>query len=108
MLPVATTTVTLKDRTVTDDPWDEAATESTAARSVPAHLSSPSGREIQRTGSQQVLDKVLTCEVVDLTHVQQVIDDSTGQPYEVVWVDQRKGLGLDHTVAGLRRAGSPV
>lgn len=107
-VPLATTTITVSSRTVADDPYDSTPTPATVATGVAAHISSPSGRETVRGGSQEVIDKVLAADPVALTHTHRVTDDVTGDVYEVVWVDQRVGLGLDHTVAGLRRAGAAV
>lgn len=108
MIPLATTTVTVASRG-TGEPYETPAGGATVAAGIPAHLSSPSGLEQLQGGSQQVIDKRLLSERIDaLTSDMTVTDDSTGLTYAVVWVDQRDGLGLAHTVAGLRRTGSPV
>lgn len=107
-VPLTTTTITITRPAVVGDPYDAAETTSTVASGVRAHISAPSGREAQRGGEQQTVDKILDADPVDLRHTDRVVDDGTGQTYEVAWVDQREGLGLDHTVAGLRRAGAAV
>lgn len=108
MIPLATTTVTVTSPGA-GEPYEAAAAGSTVAAGVPAHLSSPSGLEQLQGGSQQVIDKRLLSEPIDLLDsTMTVTDDGSGLAYEVVWVDQREGLGISHTVAGLRRVGRPV
>lgn len=108
MIPLATTTVTVTSPG-TGEPYETPSGGATVASGVPAHISSPSGLEQLQGGSQQIIDKRLLSEPIDeLTSDMTVVDDSTGLAYAVVWVDQRDGLGLAHTVAGLRRTGRPV
>jgi hypothetical protein len=45
---------------------------------VRAHLSTPTGREQQRGGSQESIDMRLDCDIVDLRHTDAVLDDTTG------------------------------
>lgn len=99
---MATTTVTLQDRSATE-PY-EAPTWTTAASGVAAHIGQPSGQERFVGGSQEALDAVLLAEAgTEVEHTQRVVDDITGDTFEVVWVQDRQGLGLDHVKAGLRR-----
>jgi hypothetical protein len=72
------------------------------ARGVRAHISSPSGSEQRQGGSSETLTWTLGCEDCPMEHYDWVLDESTGQVYEVVWVARRTGLGLDHITAGLR------
>lgn len=108
MIPVATTTISVTRPTVADDPYDGAATSATVASKVRAHISTPSGREQQRGGSQESIDLRLDCDSVDLQHTDVVVDDTTGETFQVVWAESRVGLGLDHVEAGLRRTGAAV
>jgi hypothetical protein len=100
VIPLATTTVRIES--LGGDPY-ETKTATTLASGVRAHLSSPSGIERLAGGSQEVLDKRLNCDPTTFDKDDRVTDEGTGVVYEVAWVDQRKGLGLDHTVAGLRK-----
>lgn len=103
MLPLATTTITV-ERPADGDPYEAAASTATASTGTPAHIGSPSGSEIDRGGQLERIDTVLLAEAgLDLTHTDLVVDEATGQRYRVGWVDHRRGLGLDHTKAGLAR-----
>lgn len=64
------------------------------------HVSSPSG---QQTNSTEVVDAVVYCEPLAFTHEARITDLTTSDVWNVVWVRQRVGLGLDHTEAGVRR-----
>lgn len=106
-IPLATTTITV-ERTIllaTDDPYDTAtANPETVASGVRAHLSSPGGLELQRGQSAQE-DVVwrLACDPCDLTHDCVIVDDATGDRFEIEWARLRTGLGIDHIEAGLRQ-----
>lgn len=109
MIPLATTTITVRRPTVTGgDPYDGAVTTAVAAASVRAHISAPAGVETLRGGQQESLEWRLACDPVALDNADQVIDDQTGLVYEVVWAAARTGLGLDHVEAGLRRTEAAV
>lgn len=102
MLPLATTTVTV-ERPADGDPY-ETATSTAVSAGTPAHIGSPTGREVDRGGQLERIDAVLLAAPgLDLTHTDLVTDDTTGQQYRVGWVDHRQGLGLDHVKAGLAR-----
>ena len=108
MLPLATTTITVRRPSVADDPYDGAETVATVAAGVAAHISTPSGREQRQGGSQETVDFRLDCEPVDLRHGDRITDAASGETFEVVWAQPRTGLGLDHVEAGLRQAGAAV
>lgn len=97
MIPLATTTITVR-RPGAAEPY-EPASYSTVATGIAAHISGPAGIEI---GGQEDVQHRLTADTVDLGHLDR-ITDAEGQTYEVVWARPRVGLGLDHTVAGLRQ-----
>jgi len=101
-LPLATTTITVKRPAAGGDPY-EAASVSTVVSGVRAHIGSPSGRERIVGGSKETLDAGLDCDVCDIAHTDSVTDATTGEVFEVVWVQRRVGLGLDHMEGGLRR-----
>lgn len=100
MIPLATTTVTIL-RPASGDPY-ETASASTVATGIGAHISAPSGAEIDRGGQLERIDAVLLVDAgTDLEHTDEVTDDATGDEYRVAWVRARRGLGLDHVKAGL-------
>ena len=100
MTLLTTTTVTVK-RPTTGDPY-EPATAPTVDAGVPAHISGPTGQEIDQGGQLEAVDAVLLCAYgTDVTHTDLIVDDGTGNEYRVAWVRDRQGLGLDHTKAGL-------
>jgi len=100
-IPGATTTITVSAPDAAE-PY-EPTTFSPVIVGVRAVIGRPSGREAVATGSAEVVDALLTCDPVMLSHGQQVTDNGTGVVYAVEWVMARQGLGLDHTTAGLRR-----
>jgi hypothetical protein len=105
MIPVATTTIrVLRSATdATTDPYDPPAAPAAAVASgVRAVISAPTGRERNIGGTEQAVEFSLNCDPVDLAHTDTVEDEATGIAYQVVWVTQRSGFGLDHTRAGLR------
>lgn len=107
MIPLATTTITvLRPSPGADiDPYvvsDDAA-DTEVVTGVPAHISTPSGREAIVGGSQETIDYRLNCGVIDLTYTDRVRDDTTSELYEVSWVAERHGLGMAHIAAGLRK-----
>lgn len=101
MTLLATTTITVQ-RPSAAEPFEPATW--TDGEQVRGHISNPSGIE---TGGQEAVEFRLDCEPIALGHDDRVID-ADGAVYEVAWARTRRGLGLDHTVAGLRQiAGVP-
>lgn len=100
-IPTSTTTVAVLTPAQAE-PYEAAAwaTTSTGTRAV---IGAPSGREGMATGSAEVVDAVMVADPVAVAHGQRVLDEGTGETWEVAWVRARTGLGLDHTRAGLRR-----
>lgn len=104
-IPLSTTTIKIlriapdSDR----DYWDAEPSPTAFAEGVRAHIGSPGGSETRRDGSQEVETHRLNCDPVALDHNDSVVDENTGEIYQVLWVDQREGFSLDHTVAGLLR-----
>lgn len=109
MIPVATTTITVLRRPTLDgdgnviDPYDAQPAPAVLASNVRAHISTPSGSERTAGGSETTVQWRLDCDPTDMAHTDQVRDDSTGVVYDVTWVAERRGFGLDHLVADLRR-----
>lgn len=110
MIPLATTTISVKRVAADDDRdgYDPLPSASTVATGVRAHLSSPSGREDRAGGSRQTSTARLLCDPTDLLHTDTVVDDSTSLEYAVVGVEQHVGLGLDHTAAALQLVSGAV
>ena len=100
-LPVATTTVTVLTHAQAD-PY-EAESWLPVSSGTRAVIGAPSGREGRASGSAETVDAVLHADPVELDHGQRVEDERTGDVWDVVWVQDRRGLGLDHVRAGLRR-----
>lgn len=106
-LPLATTTISVQRVTAdlsTVDPYEVTAAPETVASGVRAHIGDPSGSElVAGAAAQQDISARLDCDPIDLHNTDVVVDDLTGETYEVVWTRARAGFGLDHTVAGLRQ-----
>lgn len=101
-IPINTTLITVL-RTGEYEPYETPPEPTVVASKVRAHISTSQGTEVVAGGSQSVVTFRMSCDPVDLTHLDQVRDETTGEMYEVSWVHQRRGLGLDHTQAGLRQ-----
>ena len=103
MIPLATTTITVRRVTADDtrDGYDVRPAPEDVATGVRAHLSSPSAREERAGGSRQTTVARLLCDPVELLHTDTVVDDTTGVEYAVTGVETHVGLGLDHTAAQL-------
>lgn len=103
-LPLATTTVTIVRPAAGGDRYEAAASSTTIATGVAAHISGPDGGDLSVGGEQEQVDALLLCEPgLSLTHYDVVTDERTGDVWEITWTRQRVGLGLDHIVSGLRR-----
>ena len=102
-IPLATTTITVS-RVAADperDPADEQPAATPVASGIRAHLSGLTGAENFPT--QEVISRKLICDPTDLEHGDTVHDDTTGLDYQVVYAEQRVGLQMDHTEAGLKK-----
>lgn len=102
-LPFATTTITVlrSDQDGTIDDYT-GVTYSPLVTGVRAVVGAPGGVETNRGGSSEDVTWRLNCDVTDLRHDDRVLDETTDETFEVVWVRRRVGLGLDHMVADLR------
>jgi hypothetical protein len=70
---------------------------------VRANISGEGGSETLMGGSQQTLTGSLTVpRGTDLHRYDRVLDESTGQQWEVTFVVAKHGLGLDRVKAGLQ------
>lgn len=102
MLPLPTTTVSF---------WTGAETEPGDARTftlltqgVPAHIGRPTGSErLAPGGGASNVDAVCWARLTTgVTATGKVVDDTTGDTWEIVAVFHQRGLGLDHTRVDLR------
>lgn len=98
---IATTTVDIERPHATSDPYEAAPTVH-GERSVPAHLSAPSARDVAIGGDKEVITAVCFLPIATDVGRSDRIVDAQGGTYDVTWVQRRRGLGLDHTVAGVR------
>lgn len=106
MIPVATTTITVlrSDQDGTKDLRNPPTFSTTLAAGVRAVIGSPGGDEDTTSGQREEVNFRLDCDpVASMRHDDRVVDEHTSETYEVIWVKQRYGLGLDHTVADLRQ-----
>lgn len=108
MIPLATTTITHKRATETEP--GEGRTFTTIASRVRAVIGSPSGREaLLAGGGRESVDAVLVSDQLDdAAHTDTITDETSGDVWEIVWLQDREGLGLAHTKAGLRRVAGVV
>lgn len=98
---LTTTTVTVT-RPTGGDPYETSSGSTTPATGVAAHISAPTGSEVDAGGQLERIDAVLLAEPsLDLRHTDLVTDDATGDLYRVAWLRLRRGLGLEHLKAGL-------
>ena len=103
MIPLATTTVAVRrsDQDGTKDLTDTLVWTDVRT-GVRAVIGSPSGSEVRVRGSQSIVTHRLDCDPIDLDHADRIVDEQTGDVYEVLFATRRSGLGLDHTVAALQ------
>lgn len=99
---IPTTTVAIKRQTGVVDPY-EAATETTVAAGIAAHVGTPSGSDRAVGGDKEVLTAVALLPAgTDIVFSDELVDERTSERYFVAWTRSRAGLGLDHVKCGLR------
>lgn len=86
-----------------DDEPTSATPNTTVADDVHAVIGKPNGKPESDGAQRSQLDNQLVCDVIPLLIDDIVIDKRTKRVYVVQWVEQRTGLDLDHTLAGVRR-----
>lgn len=102
MITLATTTVTVQ--TGSEDEPGEGITWTTGARHVRAHFSTPSGSELARPGGgMTTITATALLDPCTVSHTDRLVDDQTGEVWQVEWCRTRRGLGLDHVEAGVKR-----
>lgn len=102
MIPLATTTLTVQ-RPGAHEPYEAPAAWVTVATAVRGHISGPGGVETAAGGEMTDVSLSFSCELADIAHTDRIVDDATGATYDVVWVEERHGLGLDRMTGALRR-----
>lgn len=103
-LPRAETTIRVERAdNLTGDPYATTPSFSTVVEGVRATFVGPGGTEQHVGGEQETVGAGLRCDPCDLTHRDEVVDESTGDRWEVLWAETRRALGLDHMVVGVRR-----
>ncbi len=102
-IPLSTTTINVYRPDASADDYENDSGVTLVHSEIRAQLSSPKGRGREVEGQIEVIDKELECDPIDLKHLDVIRDNVTGNWYSTVWVDQRVGLGLDHTTGGLKR-----
>ena len=102
MLPLATTTITIKRPAGgSGDPYEDDPLD-TVDTGVPGHFSTPSGTAREVGGDAVRIDFVWDGAVEPKIERSDVlVDETTGTTYRVAWATQRRGLGLDHQMAGV-------
>ena len=105
MIPTATTTVKILRRPAdgTLDPYDPQPAAAEVATGVRAHISTGRGSEDRAGSDRSVVQFRMSCDplAVGLLHTDQVVDEQSGEVYEVRWAVARVGLGMDHIQAGM-------
>lgn len=104
-IPISTTTISVLRRSVDPnrDPADAQPDEVATSTGIAAHISSPSGVESEAGGTQTLMAFRLSADPCDLQHTDRVLDEVTGQIYEVLWSAVFDALELEHVEAGLRQ-----
>src|SRR5687767_13507172 len=86
VLPLVTTTGSVL-RPADGDPYETAAAPTVVATGIAAHVSSPTGSEVDAGGQLERIDAVLLTEAdTDLRHTDLWRDDGTGDVYRVAWL----------------------
>lgn len=103
MIPVASTTVALLVPSADD--WGGAGSVwTTVGTGIRAHLSALSGAASSaQEGQGSAVTHRLLCDPAAVTPDMRVLDETTGETYQVDWV-QAKPRPLGHVAAGLHRA----
>lgn len=122
MIPVSTTTITVERREqaisgqpeeADQDPWDTGYFDApaptsfeTVAEGVRAVIAVGGGQYAGREvgpGTSEAVNFTLSCDPTDLSYLDEVIDETTGQRYSVEWSITNPGIAgkLSSTKAGL-------
>lgn len=111
MIPISTTTIRIERPTHDPDvdPLESHGEPTVVATGIRAHISTSRGRESAAGGgSQEIVYFRLSCDLVDITRYDTVIDENTQEVYDVEWARERRGFGLEHMEAGLKQVAGVV
>ena len=81
---------------------DEVPTWSVVASGVRAVISSPGGTVLRDGSVEVVMGFRLTCDVTDLEPADRIQDEQSLVLYDMNWMTQRTGMGMDHMEAEIR------
>jgi hypothetical protein len=106
-IPLATTTISIRrpGGGGSGDDYDPPVAATTVGAGVRAVIRSPGGSEVVTNGDRETVTWALDADPCDLTYADVVVDDATGDRYDVLWARERAGPGgaLAHVVAALRQ-----
>lgn len=104
-LPLATTTVTVLrlPADVMRDGYDDPPDRTSVVTGLRAQIGSPSGRESVTAGDRTVATFTLHTDPFEFTASDRIVDEGTGETYDLVWAQRRDGM-LAHTVGALVQA----
>jgi hypothetical protein len=105
VIPLATTTIRV-ERVAPDgtrDPYDTQPAATTIAQGIRAHISTSRGDEDRGGTDRSIVHFRLACDqfAAGLLHTDRVVDEQSGEVYEIRWAVARTALGLDHFHAGM-------
>jgi hypothetical protein len=101
MLPLSTTTYTVYRATNIDEDAGEALDFQPVIVGLPGNTVFLSGSESVVGGDRERVDARIIIEEADVRHFDHVLDDVTGDTWQVAFARRRTGLGLDHLVLGV-------
>lgn len=113
MIPLSTTTIEVRrpDRPTTEDPYGEGYDAPgdrdddvpTVVSGVRAVISPATARGSDSGGQSELVEFVLKADPCDISYLDIVEDEVTGDVYDVEWAHSQPGVaGLAHVTAGLR------
>lgn len=102
MLPVKTHSVRVIRPDLSSDDVSTSPATALVASGLDAVFSAPRGFSQIVGGDKEVVDANLSVDSDDVRATDIVVDEATGETYQVSWVRYRPGLNLDHTEAGVR------
>jgi hypothetical protein len=101
MIPLSTTTITVLAVDSSAGPGEPVTTTPIAA-GVRAHISAPDGSELREGAQFETATATLTCDPTPMDNSNQVLDELTGDIWQVTFTMQRPNLGgLGHRTANL-------
>lgn len=104
-IPIHSTTITIlrSPLSATRDQWDEnpAPDAAPVATGVRAVIWQPQGGEQQSGSTQERRQPRLSADPCDLDHRDVVLDEKTGDVWQVLWTQRVGAFGLEETIAGL-------